>query len=70
MRVQVSGEAQGAPEKMKVSGREAPSASGLVSGAGQEFVGHLNQGPTSAKVSKVEQKDISVKSDEVGFTSS
>jgi hypothetical protein len=34
----------------------------------KEFVQHLNKGPSAAKVSGVEQSDISTKSDESGFT--
>jgi len=38
------------------------------SGALDKFVQHLNMGPSAAKVSKVDRKEVSIKEGESGFT--
>lgn len=50
-------------DRSQVSGEAQGDQSSL-----DKFVQHLNQGPSAAKVSKVDQKEISTKEGESGFS--
>lgn len=63
----VSGEAQGDESKIKVR-HGIHNVLHLHSQSRQQFVEHLNKGPSAASVDKVEQHRIDVKEGESGFS--